>query len=767
MSRSHLGPRIAALAGLVAGLGPAPLLAPAAPAGVLALAALAAAAALALRSARSRVAALALAAALAGLGVGWARLEAIDAGAATPGEGARVAVRGFVEAVPRRSGGEVRVRVATSDGRLALFAPEPVPDLPPGREVAARGIVREPADWERPSLRRTGVARIVEARSIRLTGSRRGGLPYLTDRLRDRAERALSQGTPPASAALLRGFVLGQDDRIDAATVEDYQRSGLAHLLAVSGQNVVLLALLAMPLLALAGLGLRARLAAVIGLIALYVPVAGAGPSIQRAGVMGAAGIAAALASRPASRWYALLLAAGATLVLNPRASGDIGWQLSFAAVVGIAVWAAPLRRCLQGEAERGSVRAAVAEGVAITVAATVATAPLMAHHFDRLSVATLIANLLALPAVAPVMWLGMLAAAAGQVPLVPVEPLTGLAGVFAAYITQVAEWTAAPRWAQVDVGLPSAWSLAGVYALLAAGAWSLGRFAAARGALRPRPPPRAVAAAAGVVLAACLVAAAGPERATSGPAPGLTVRVLDVGQGDAILLQPRGSDPVLVDTGPASGGAVERLQQLGVRRLAAVLITHHQSDHAGGLAAILARFEVETVAFGAAEPTMAALARASGTAGDQVAAGSIIAAGPLELEVLWPPQALVDAAAPAGRDADPNRLSVVALARFRRFELLLTGDAEAEAAPVEPGSVDVLKLAHHGSSDGGLGVLLDRARPEVAVASVGEGNRFGHPHPDTTTTLAERGIPLLRTDEHGEVVIAVDGGDFSVAGTG
>ena len=96
---------------------------------------------------------------------------------------------------------------------------------------------------------------------------------------------------------------------------------------------MILLALLAMPLLALLGVPLRARLLCVLALIAIYVPVTGAGPSIQRAGVMGAAGVIAALAGRPRSRWYALLLAAFVTLAINPRASGDAGWQLSFAAV--------------------------------------------------------------------------------------------------------------------------------------------------------------------------------------------------------------------------------------------------------------------------------------------------------------------------------------------------------------------------------------------------------------------------------------------------
>ena len=142
-------------------------------------------------------------------------------------------------------------------------------------------------------------------------------------------------------------------------------------------------------------------------LVAAYVPLAGGGPSIQRAGVMGAAGLVAALAGRPASRWYALGLAAAATLALNPLAVLEPGWQLSFAAVVALLAMAPALRELL---ARR--MPGPVADAAAITIAATAGTAPLMALHFGTVSLASLPANLLAAPAVAPIMWLGMLSAA-------------------------------------------------------------------------------------------------------------------------------------------------------------------------------------------------------------------------------------------------------------------------------------------------------------------------------------------------------------------
>ena len=329
---------------------------------------------------------IALVAALTGLLIGGARVHAIDAGAlhARPGQQARI--DGFVAGVPRRSRGEVGVRVDTPQGPVLVEAPEPVGELPVGSEVAADGLLETPEPWRAAYLRRQGIAMTLRTERIESRPGRRGGVAGWIDEIRERAENALGRGMPSREAALARGFVLGEDDRIDQRTRDDFQRSNLTHLLAVSGENVILLCVLAWPLLAMLGLTMRSRLIGALCLIAIYVPVTGAGPSIQRAGVMGAAGLIAALADRPRSRWYAVLLAAALTLAVNPRADGDVGWQLSFAAVIGIMLWARRLASAIGGDAERGSARRALAEAVAVTAAATVATAPLMAEAFDQFS---------------------------------------------------------------------------------------------------------------------------------------------------------------------------------------------------------------------------------------------------------------------------------------------------------------------------------------------------------------------------------------------
>src|SRR4051794_6651243 len=487
---------------------------------------------------RRALSALALVAALLGGAIlADARLAALDRTALTERLGHAVSVRVWLlePARPRPFGGRTAI-VRLGDERVLVRTSARVrwPAVPVGRELAVDGVLDalRPADaWLRPR----NVHAILSADRVDVTGRARGGLAGTLDGVRERAQQALRRGVPAPESALLRGMVLGQDEALADRTRTDFQATGLTHLVAASGQNVMLLSALVFGVSALLGVGLRARLVLALGLIALYVPLAGGGPSIQRAGVMGAAGIAAALAGRPASRWYALLLAAGATLALNPRAVEDVGWQLSFAAVIAIMVLATPVREGLR----RRGLHSAAAEAVALTVAASIGTAPLIALHFDRTSVVSLPANLLAAPAVAPVMWLGMAAATVGQVSSVAAEPFAALAAYPVAFLSWLSA-AAAP--------LP--------HASLAVAPWLVGVacLGAAAGIVSPaarRPSAAAVLAAGGAAGALGRAPApplpppAGPPRAVLPTRPG---GAAPVPEGPAAPL--RGPRP------PGGGGA-------------------------------------------------------------------------------------------------------------------------------------------------------------------------------------------------------------------
>ncbi len=786
------------MASVAAGLA----LASAPPLAPLALGA-AVAAALALAGAR-RLAPLAGVLVVLAAGVGELRLEALDRPAHLVEDGRHVQLLAYALTRPRPSPFGASIEVAVAGGRLEgarLLARVPqwsrVPRADPGEELRLRGRLRA-LDFERRDrggsgesfdfaahLRRRGFAGELLLDHARPTGRRRGGLDGLLDGLRGRAERAVAAGLPPPEAALLRGMVLGQDEAIDRATRDDFRDSGLAHLLAVSGQNVMLLVALALPPLAAAGLGPRARGVALLGLVALYVPLAGAGPSLQRAGVMAAAGIAALTLSRPASRWYALLLAAAATLLLNPRAWADPGWQLSFAAVAGILVLGLPLGRTLAaaGESLTGGggplARAAlrgISEGAAITIAASLATAPLLAHHFDSVPVAGVPANLLALPAVAPAMWLGMLKAGLGIVsPLLPESAsLAELVGpparVPVAFLAGLAERFADLPGGQLGVPVRGSAALAFAYGALllaAAGVRSLARRSSSRAqeaaaAWRRRAGPRrtALAAATSVALLVLVFRALSPP----GPPDALTVRFLDVGQGDATLVQHPDGTAILFDGGPPEAGIARLLRRAGVERLALVVATHASRDHHGGLAAVLAERPVDLLldgGDGTRDPAFRALlrtARERGVPSRPATAPLTLRVGALVVRILSPPPR-----PPGPPPEDPNPRAVVAIVSAGEFDLMLSADAESEALlPLALPDVDAMKVPHHGSADPGLAAVLERLRPELAAIEVGE-NTYGHPTPQTLGALRRAGVPTYRTDRDGTVALTVEEGRMEV----
>ena len=283
---------------------------------LLAVAALAAAASAGPVGGRLALVLLLAAAGLpAGAWLAGARVRAIDRTTLRPWIGHAADVRAVVLAPPRprsfgRSAAPVRITAGPGRGERVLLVAEGALPGVVGRELRVRGGFRPLPAFEQ-AARRAGAHALLAADNAAPTGARRGGLLGAVDRVRERAERALDRGLPPALAGLARGMVLGEDDRLTRQMTDDFRASGLAHLVAASGANVALLAALVLALGALAGIPRRPRLLLALVLVAGYVPLAGGGPSIQRAGIMGAATLVAALASRAASRWYALLLAGG------------------------------------------------------------------------------------------------------------------------------------------------------------------------------------------------------------------------------------------------------------------------------------------------------------------------------------------------------------------------------------------------------------------------------------------------------------------------
>jgi competence protein ComEC len=798
VAREH--PRHVVLFSVVAGL----LAGPVAP--VVAVAAAAVAAWIAGRVPLAVIAALAT---LAGATVGQAREEALGPGELPALTGRAIETRAILlEPVRQRANGSAVARVRLT-GRAVVGPPSErrVTDQLSGEVTVARAADGRPPPGARVGSelrlagkvvalgkldafqRRRGAHAAVEVAEWSPTGAARGGLAGRLDAARERAGRGLGSGLGAPEAALLRGMVLGQDEAIAREVRDDFRASGLAHLLAVSGQNVLLLCALALALCAVVDVPLRWRLLIAAGLVVLYVPLAGGGPSIQRAGVMGIAGLVAAMAGRPGSRWYALGLAAAVTLALNPLAAGDPGWQLSFAAVVGLLALAPRLRDALTHR----RAPEPLADVAAITIAATLATAPLSALHFEQVSLASLPANLLAAPVVAPVMWLGMLGMAVAQVAPALALPLNVLCAPLLGYLEWVAHGAARAPLAAVPVRLGGAVGLALAYAVPVALALAairlrrrlmlagirLGGPRAQGGPLAEGGPghgPRGLLARLAaphsrlgvrvrvlVVVATVAAVVVGVHALRKRPPtllPGeLVVSFLDVGQGDAVLLQRDGSS-VLFDTGPPGGPILRRLADAGVERLDLLVLTHAEADHEGMALPVITAYRPRLVLDGGAGwPTAvqrglpAALARADGKA-VAARAGQVLRVGALKLHVLWPP-------APSRGwqpDGNPNDRAVVAHVQDGGFDLLMPADAESNVtAALDLPRVEALKVAHHGSVDEGLPALLERTAPQVAAIEVGR-NSYGHPAPSTLGAL--RAVPhVIRTDRDGTVRLRVAGG--------
>lgn len=793
--RAH--PRHVVLAALVGGL----LLGRADPA-----AAVAAALVLAALAGDPRWGLAVVAAVLGGASIANARLAALDAGVLAQLHGRTLITRAILlEPVRERAVGPSVARVRLLDGpgagEQAVLRSRawPRPDgaargvfgVQVGDIVAVAGRVA-PLGFADAYQRPRNAHAAIEATRVRRTAERRGGLAGLLDGVRRRAEAGLEQHLDGPESALLRGMVLGADERLTPEVEEDFQRSGLAHILAVSGQNVMLLAILVLAGAGLAGLPLRARLVLAALVIAAYVPLTGAGPSIQRAGVMGVAGLVAALAGRPERRWYALLLAAAVTLVLNPRAVREPGWQLSFAAVAALLAAFEPLSEALEGGGRRqGRVRedpphaggvagvqggagrrdrvdsprrrglpGPVADAAALTIAATLGTAPLMAVHFQEVSLAALPANLLAAPAIAPVMWLGVLAGTAAQVAAPLAAPFSVLTAPLLVYLQHVARVTADTPLSVVAIKadllvILAGWAVLALIATLAVGRW--------RHAPPRRAPRRRIAR---VVLALALAAAAAllatAARGAGPPPPGvLRITFLDVGQGDATLIELDGT-AVLVDTGKPDSPILTRLKQAGVDRLDALMLTHAESDHEGAAPAIIAEHAPALIVDGGAgwtSPVQRALTRHKVHA---PAAGETITLGKLRFHVLWPPRRAPGWRPPA--DGDPNENALVMRLEAEGISVLLTADAESPVlAPLASGPVDVLKVPHHGSADPGLPALLEALQPRVAAIEVGSENTYGHPAPSTTAALAAAVPTVVRTDEDGTVRLHADDGRLTL----
>jgi competence protein ComEC len=613
------------------------------------------------------------------------------------------------------------------------------------------------------------ITRVAEPSGI---GPRR--LAFLARRaLRTAIDRAVSGD----AAAFLKTAVLGDRRGIGPEVEDGFRIAGATHVLSVSGLHLAAVATLLFVVARWAAARVprlplyvdpRAVAAAVaLPAIALFALVTGEAIATLRSALMLSMGMGAYLVGRRASAAPAIAATALVLLAASPLELADPSLQLSLASVIGIALGARGIGPGARAAA--GRVRRALAwlwRFVAATVAATAATAPLVAHHFGEVAPLSPLGNLALVPivelAVVPV---GLAGAAAGALwaPLGKLPLAVAAVAARTALAVAAAFRVHAPLWlCRTPNALETAaLTAAGCLALLAAGRAGRARRALAVGAL-------AAAALAGGSLAARDLARR--------HAPDLIVTFLDIGQGDAAVIEAPGA-VMLIDGGGVRDGSFDTgarivepfLRARGIGRVDVVALSHPHPDHLNGLFRILERFEVG--AFWSSGDDghnpeyrrLVALAAARGVSRPEVAATrlgavTVVPLGPFEST----PAGAERIHAPDGLSV--NDASLVLRVGFGGRGVLFAGDLEADGEGELAGrrdvgqelAADVLKVPHHGSRTSSTPELIDAVAPALAVISLGWRNQFHFPAPEVVARYAARGVPVLRTDRDGAVTVVI-----------
>ena len=552
-------------------------------------------------------------------------------------------------------------------------------------------------------------------------------------------------GLPTNVQGLLPALVVGDTSEMPPLLTSDLRDSGLAHLTAVSGANVAMVVGAALLLARWAGVRAYALVGVGLVVVVWFVLLARPQPSVMRAAVMGSIALVAVGMAGRTQAVRTLLTAAIVLLLVDPWLARSWGFALSVAATGGLVMlarrwsarlpsrWPKPLR-----------------DAVAVAVAAQIATLPLVVALSGQIAVLSVIANLLAAPAVPLATVLG--AASAVIAPVLPpvATTLTWLGQWPTAWIANVAAWASTRPLATLP--WPDGWWGALLALLALAIGWGVWRRGASRRWWRPiRVIPVALAV-------TCLVVAflVGPGR---WPPPGWVIVACDVGQGDALVVNLGDGAAMVIDAGPDPALVERCLDRLHVEHVPLLVLTHFHADHVAGVPGVLATSQVDTVLVSPLhDPPEQAASVAQWTTGlDVVEAvpGQVGTWGEASWRVLWPGD-LVESEGSAA-----NNASVVLVVEVSDVSMLLTGDVEPDAqrAILVDGlpQVDVLKVPHHGSRHQEM-PFLQASGAAVALVSTGEDNNYGHPDPDLLESLTQEGMLVARTDQQGSLAVLAEG---------
>ncbi len=577
-------------------------------------------------------------------------------------------------------------------------------------------------------------------------------------KMQQRLYAILDELHPPQHASFLKGVILGYRGDISLDVKQSFVDTGTIHILAVSGSNVAVVALVFVAIFSIARLPPKWMVVATTVGLLWYMLVTGLSPSVIRATIMAAIILMAKVIERKADVFNAVAGAAVVLLLWNTNNLFDVGFQLSFAAVLSIVYFYPILIRWINRVAERVEEIKALdylLKLFAVSAAAQLGTLPFTAYYFGRVSVVSLVANLLVVPVSGFNVLIGFAEMISFLIHPWIAQTFAALNGFLVWFLLGFVKFAASVPFAYIETS-----ALPPLYSVL---------FYAIVFFLSTRSQPRISAA----FLVLALVTLNGIVYAdlVAQLHPSLRVTMIDVGQGDALLVKLPNGKRLLIDGGPTSlrYDAGERivapyLRRQGLKEIDAVVLSHAHVDHIGGVLYLLSHFSVRTLVE-SEQPSASALYTSIRASAEQlkvarrtVGVGDTIALDPsVRMYVLHPRM-------PYDSTSNLNNASIVLKIVFGRTSVLLAGDAEtaAEEKMIKRYGdfvvSDILKVGHHGSKTSSSEAFLDLVSPATALVSVAAVNKFKHPSSEVVERYKSRRTLTLMTKNVGAIVFESNG---------
>jgi competence protein ComEC len=627
---------------------------------------------------------------------------------------------------PSRWGSRCRIRITSATVNGIDLPIEPRGDLEvrgtaSAAELPAPGAVATVLARVRGSPTRPLLV-VSSPRLVRPTAAT-SAFPTLRDRLLQHLLGAAGTDIDRIRAAeTAAALALGRRDAIPTDRRERWRRSGLAHVLAVSGLHVGLVGVVAWVLATRFAPTPTAARWIVMAVLPGYAMLAGASPSALRAALMAVIYLGSRMLGRAILPMAAVLLAAFLLLFGRPSLVFEPGFQLTVLITAALVRWVPPLARWLPGPHW-------LAGAVAVPLVAQLAALPLVAWHFRTLIPGALVSNIAGLPLIAPTVLFSVTAAAVAQVSASAAAVLLELVHLLSTALLWMAAAARATEVVTPAIPLPA------IAALVVCGWLALHEGRSGR--------------IGGAVWIALMVATG--AWMTRGGAAQPSVELLPISDGAAVVLRD-GDDTTMIDSGRYPLEAARLLADTRVRRLSALVATHTDEDHIGGAVTILSTLDVECLlmpawmARAAESVPLLRAARRRGVRPVRVARGVTTSAGAIRIDFLWPP--LTD---PPSQE---NERSIVARAILRNRPVLLTSDigrpTEIRLSRLSSLACDVLVIPHHGSRGSTSSVLLERAGARIALIPASKGNQHGHPHRDVLDRLHDRRVTARWPARHG-----------------